>query len=182
MQKFILTINEPDEQVIADEQVVCHVLATTLPLPILEQYIQKLRQTDSLILLSGAKASELCKKYNCDGVVIEVNNDSPYKKQILPLREQLGSRKVIGVVIPLSRHATMIVGETEPEFVVFRIDSAEELPKAQNLIEWYNELFLIQSAVVGTDDISVLSALETDFVIISPKNYKILVAKKESLD
>ena len=46
----------------------------------------------------------------------------------------------------------------------------------------YNELFLIQSAVVGSIDVSVLRALETDFVMISPKNYKILVAKKESLD
>jgi len=182
MQKFILSINEPDEQVIADEQVVCHELSTSLPLPILEQYIQKLHQTDSLILLRGANAVALCKKYNCDGVVVEVNNDSPYKKQLLPLREQLGNKKIIGVIIPLSRHAAMIVGESEPEFIAFRIDSVEELPNAQNLIQWYNELFLIQSAVIGTSDISVLSSLETDFVMISPKNYKILVAKKESLD
>lgn len=182
MQKFILTINEPNETIIADEQVVCYVLSTTLSLPIIEQYIQKIRQTGALVLLCGEKSLELCRKYNCDGVIVEVNDKTPYKKQILPLREQLGSKKVIGVVVPLSRHATMIVGETEPEFIAFRVDSSDDLSKAQNLIEWYNELFLIQSAVVGAVNISHLNTLETDFVMISPKNYKILVAKKESLD
>ena len=123
-----------------------------------------------------------CQKYKCDGVVIEINDESSYKKQILPIRDKLGSKKIIGVIIPLLRHAAMIVGETEPEFVSFRVDSISDIERAEKLIEWYNELFLIQSAVVGQVASSSLADLGTDFVMISPKNYKILVAKKERLD
>jgi len=182
MQKFIININTPDEQVIADEQVVCHVISTSLPLHSLEDFIMQIRQTQSLILLCGENALELCQSYKCDGVVVNINNDLPYKKQILPLREKLGNKKIIGVVIPLSRHASMIVGETEPEFIAFNVDSDDEIEKARQLIEWYNELFLIQSAAAGCVSASLLSGLGTDFVMISPKKYKILVAKKESLD
>ncbi len=182
MPKFIININMPDDQIIADEQVVCHVLSTSLALPILEDFVMQIRQTQSLILLRGEKALELCQRYKCDGVVIDINNDLPYKKQILSLREKLGNKKIIGAVIPLLRHAAMIVGEAEPEFIVFNIDSADEFEKAKALIEWYNELFLIQSVVAGNADATLLSGLGTDFMMISPKNYKILVAKKESLD
>ena len=144
--------------------------------------MQSLRQTESLILLRGANAVDLCKKYHCDGIIADINNDLPYKKQLLPLRDSLGHKKIIGAVIPLLRHAAMIVGETEPDFIIFNIDSDDEVDKAKKLIDWYNELFLIQSAITGQVDSALLTRLGTDFVMISPRNYKILVAKNKSLD
>ena len=182
MQKFIITINNSQEQIIANEQAVCHVLSTSIPIAKLEILIEQLQSINNLVLLRGSQADELCQKYHCDGVVVDINDTIPYKKQILPLRDKLGHKKIIGVVIPLSRHVAMIVGETEPEFIAFNVDSADDIEKAQNLIEWYNELFLIQSAVAGQADSTLLSDLATDFVMISPQDYKILVAKKESLD
>ncbi len=182
MQKFIVTITDPGEPIVNDENAVCHVLNSELPAARLKELIAELRRTESLILVSGPGAVSLCREQNLDGVVAEINVDAPYKKQILPLREALGHKKALGVVIPLSRHAAMIVGETEPEFVAFRVDSAEEAEKAGELLAWYNELFLIQAAVCGKADSSVLTGLDADFVMISPRNFKILVAKKESLD
>lgn len=182
MQKFIITITDPGEPIVKDENAVCHILDSELPPARLKELIAALRQTESLILASGVDALALCRKQNLDGIVVEVNADAPYKKQLRPLRDALGPKKVLGVVIPLSRHAAMIVGETEPEFMAFRIDSAEETAKAQELVSWYNELFLIQSAVCGNADFSVLKSLGADFVMIPPRKFKILVAKKESLD
>ena len=182
MQKFIITINEPNQPIVADEQIACYVLSTCLPQTELTKYISNIRNVDKLILLQGSDSPDLCQKYRCDGVLLEIDDKSPYKKQILPVRDKLGNKKIIGAIIPLLRHAAMIIGETEPEFVTFKLDSIDEMDKAKKIVEWYNELFLIQSAVVGQVDSRLLMSLETDFVLISPKNYKILVAKNESLD
>ena len=102
MQKFIVTITDPGEPIVNDENAVCHVLNSELPAARLKELIAELRRIESLILVSGPGAVSLCREQNLDGVVAEINVDAPYKKQILPLREALGHKKALGVAIPLS--------------------------------------------------------------------------------
>ena len=87
------------------------------------------------------------------------------------LRRQLG-RRFLGVICRSRRHEAMIVSENEPDFVVFRIWS-EGAEKTKALADWYAEFFLLQTTVP-----SIFSAWPADMVILSPEDYKILVAKK----
>jgi len=75
------------------------------------------------------------------------------------------------------RHEAMIVSENEPDFVVFRIWS-EGAEKTKALADWYAEFFLLQTAVEPMDGSVDFSAWPADMVILSPEDYKILVAKK----
>ena len=176
MQKFIINITEADEEIINDERAVCHVLSSELEHSRLQQLVNELKKTESLVLFSGTKATEACREFQGDGVFVSVSADKPYKKQILPVRDAIGAKKVLGVEIPLQRHAAMVVGETEPDFMSFRIDSNEDIAKAKELLEWYNDLFLIQICLGGAADCAKLSRLPADFMMISPRDFKILVA------
>lgn len=182
MQKFIINIHEPDENIITDARAVCHVLSSELEPIRLQHLVNELKATESLVLFSGVKAAEACREFQGDGVFVSVSSDKPYKKQILPVRDAVGAKKVLGVEIPLQRHAAMVVGETEPDFMSFRVDSNEDIAKAKELLAWYNDLFLIQICVGGTANCAELISLPADFVMISPRDFKILVAQKESLD
>ena len=71
----------------------------------------------------------------------------------------------------------MIVSENEPDFVVFRIWN-EGAEKTKALADWYAAFFLLQTAVEPMDGSVNFSAWPADMVILSPEDYKILVAKK----
>ena len=92
------------------------------------------------------------------------------------LRRQLG-RRFLGVICRSRRHEAMIVSENEPDFVVFRIWN-EGTEKTKALADWYAEFFLLQTAVEPMDGSVNFSAWPADMVILSPEDYKILVAKK----
>lgn len=54
--------------------------------------------------------------------------------------------------------------------------------KIRELVQWYSELFLIQSAVFCREEGVDFRSLAADIVILNDRFYKILVAKKKSLD
>ena len=76
----------------------------------------------------------------------------------------------MGVVINPTRHEAMLASETEPEFVAFRY-TQENATKAAEVIRWYNELFLIQSAVDLSSGLVDVKGLDVDFVIINSSDY-----------
>ena len=71
----------------------------------------------------------------------------------------------------------MLASECEPDFVAFRAwhDGKQ---KIRDLTDWYNEFFLIQSALVPQDDNLDFSGFKTDFVILDDTKYKIFVANQ----
>ncbi len=172
MPQFILKISRPEEEVVAAQDVCCYLLSTSLG----EEYIRRFDCRGKLLLLEGEKAAELCRALKADGVVLAADLKKPLKAPLLKIREQLGKKAVIGVVIPPRRHEAMLVSETEPEFIAFREEG--DLSAAKEVVDWYNELFLIQSAWYPTEENPTQPFPETDFVILNPANYKILVAKK----
>lgn len=177
MPKFIIKISNPGTQISPSDDICCFVLPVSLG----EAAIAAFNSGDKMVLLEGNGAPELCKKLNLDGVLLEVSPEKPVKKQVLPARDIIGKKKVLGAVIIPSRHQAMLVSETEPEFVAFRFDETQR-DSALDVIQWYNELFLIQSAVDFSTQLQEFAAFDTDFVIISAQDYKILVAKNKSLD
>ena len=56
------------------------------------------------------------------------------------------------------------------------------MEKIRELVQWYSELFLIQSAVFCREEGVDFRSLAADIVILNDRFYKILVAKKQSLD
>lgn len=177
MPKFIIKINTPQEQIADNSDICCFVLNTSLG----EEFITSFDSGEKQVLLSGENSAELCKKLDLDGVYLDINPEIPTKQQVLPVRDILGKRRVIGTLINPSRHAAMLVSEFEPEFVAFRHSGFKE-DSATDIIQWYNELFLIQSAVDYGDNYGGFADVAADFVIISAQDYKILVAKNKSLD
>ena len=77
----------------------------------------------------------------------------------------------MGTVIVPRRHEAMLVSETEPEFVAFKFPQESAAPAAE-VVKWYNDLFLIQSAVDLTDGLQDIAAFDPDFVIINSRDYK----------
>ena len=69
----------------------------------------------------------------------------------------------------------MLVGECEPDFVVFRA-WADGQEKVKELTSWFYQMFLLQSALLPVEDVDFAS-FETDFVILDDTKYKIFVAK-----
>lgn len=177
MPKFIIKVSTSATQIPSSDDICCFVL----PVSWSEADLSAFASADKMVLLEGDGAPALCKKLNFDGVLLNVSPDQPVKKQVLPVREAIGKKKVLGTVIVPSRHQAMLVSETEPEFVAFRFDEAQR-DSALDVIRWYNELFLIQSAVDFSTQLQEFAAFDTDFVIISAQDYNILVAKNKSLD
>jgi len=52
----------------------------------------------------------------------------------------------------------------------------------RELVAWYNELFLIQSAVLCREENVGFQSFDCDIVILSDREYTIFVAKKQRLD
>lgn len=179
MPKFIIKITASTEEFIKNPDISCYLLDSAIENNQFSDLVTQIRTEEKPILVFGKDATKICREQNLDGVLIEVDDQAPYKKQVFAAREVIGDHRILGIQCPLTRHAAMIVSEADPEFIAFQVT---DLPTAADLISWYNELFLIQSAVSGEIDSQQLCSLNTDFMILKPADFKILVAKKESLD
>ena len=179
MQSFIIKLENQDNELINDENICCYLIDSSYKKEAISPLADKVHKQDKLILVGGKDADKICRDDNLDGVVIEIVEDIPHKKKISELRSKIGKDRFIGIICPLQRHAAMLVSETEPEFVAFRVDDRD---KAAEIISWYNELFLIQSAVLLREENIPFSDFKCDIVIISDKEYNIFVAKKQRLD
>lgn len=179
MQSFIIKLENQNEDLINDDNICCYLIDSSYKREKINGLAERIHAGDRLLLVGGKDADDICREYGLDGVVVEVSEDLPHKKQLLELRGKIGNGRFVGVICPLQRHAAMIISETEPDFVAFRINNLE---RAREIISWYNELFLIQSAVISGSADCDLRGFDTDFLILTPEEFKILVAKKERLD
>ena len=166
MPQIILKINTVNDKIYDSENVCCYLADASLP----ENSLQKLKNSGKLLLLFGDKAAEKLKPLDADGIVVWTDSKKPIKAQIRPLREKIGAKKALGVVIAATRHEAMLASEVEPEFVAFRLDQENKGLEA-DVIKWYNELFLIQSAIDLSSGLQDIKGLDVDFVIINSSDY-----------
>lgn len=166
MPQIILKINTSNDKIYDSENICCYLADASLP----ENSLQKLKNSGKLLLLFGDKAAEKLKPLDADGIVVWTDSKKPIKAQIRPLREKIGAKKALGVVIAATRHEAMLASEVEPEFVAFRLEQENKGPAA-DVIKWYNELFLIQSAIDLSSGLQDIKGLDVDFVIINSSDY-----------
>lgn len=167
MPKIILKINHISDTVFDDENICCYLIDTAVG----QEFISKFDPHGRLFLLCGDQAAACCMSPQIDGMVAELDLTQPIKIQVNKIRAAIGTKKVLGTVICPRRHEAMLVSETEPDFVAFKF-TPEESTKAHEVISWYNELFLIQSALDMETVLSDAASYDTDFIIINSRDYK----------
>lgn len=176
MPKFILKINADDAVLINNEDICCY-LADEKSNP---EIVNAAQASDKLLLAVGENAAADCTERNLDGALIIHEVDDKFAKFIKPLQKQL-SKKFFAVSCAPTRHQAMIASEIEPDFVAFKI-ALDKQAEAKEVLRWYAELFLVQSALFYDPQLDEEVLNLTDFIILNAADYKILVDKIKRLD
>ena len=163
MPNIILRITKQSDKIFKNEDICCYCLSDSFPKALFDEAVA----TGKMVLVEGNKALEKCKEYNLDGVVKEVDVSKPLKAQVKALREAL-KKKTLGIIIPARRHEAMLAGETEPEFIAFYSNNED---KDDELISWYNDLFLIPLAWVCSDKQDKEKNRDVDFMMVSAEDF-----------
>lgn len=174
MQNLIIKITQENTDLIADSKLQCFILPDSLPQSFIADFCAKAQAAKKLVLLSGEKAADLYLQKLGDGLIIDTSKDENPTKHIKEIKAKC-KKALLGVICRNRRHEAMLVSECEPDFIIFRFWKDGFAANAE-LLKWYGEFFLIQSAVMPEDDADV-SNLPADFVILSDTSYKIFVAK-----
>ncbi len=178
MNKFIVKVNQENFDSLSFPNIECFALDSSLSKSFIKSFKEKAK--DHIVLAYGEEASLLCKELELDGIIADLSKEEKISAKIKEIQKQIGD-KILGAVSRSRRHEAMIVSESEPDFVIFKAykDGAE---KVQELTSWYNEFFLIQSAISLEEDNINFSDFIADIVIISDVEYKKSVAKIDKLD
>jgi len=165
MQKFIVQIEEENFVSPEDKNLECFLLSSDLSAPFKADFALKAQKNGKIVL--GFSADD-CLSYGLDGVLIDLSSAQNIKKDYQAATKNL-KNKIVGAICRNRRHEAMLVSECEPDFVAFRAwaDGAE---KVKDLTAWYEEMFLIQSALLPVDEVDYC-AFKTDFVILSDRKY-----------
>ena len=167
MPNIILKINNITDTIHKSDNIVSYLIDASLG----ENFIKNFTNDGKMVLLCGKDAASTCKELNVDGIVSELDINLPIKAQVTMIREIIGGQKVFGAIIPARKHEAMLVSETDPDFVCFKF-TGEINPRANDIIQWYNDLFLIQLAIDMTEVKHDLCGEDTDFIIINSENYE----------
>ena len=180
MPKIIVKITGQNFDIVQDSKAECLILPTNFSDDFISEYLRKAAASNKIVLLTGTDSVLKCHRFEADGVLLDLSSSDKIKSEIMAAKDILKD-KYIGVISRNRRHEAMIVSEQEPDFVVFRAWQ-DGIEKVKELVNWYSELFLIQSAVECEDEDIKFNEFEADIAIINDKEYKILVAKNEILD
>jgi len=181
MQKFIIRVTTEDMSVIDAAGAECFLLDSSADREFNRRFAEQAKQEGKLVLSAGEKAPELCKELGLDGVVADLSRIDKPKAEFQFLRRFLGNDAVIGAVTRNRRHEAMVISEFEPDFLIFQAWN-DGIEQVRELVAWYNELFLIQSAVICREENVDFRSFDCDIVILSDREYTIFVAKKQRLD
>ena len=80
------------------------------------------------------------------------------------LKKDLPKNSIIGLFSRSRRHEAMLISELEPDFIIFKVWS-DGLDKTIELLNWYNDFFIIQSCAWLEDENIDLSLINADFYI-----------------
>ncbi len=171
MQKFIVNITNKDKTLIQDANLECFIIDSSLPETEIKELVNEIKDHHKLFLMMGENVYDACKKYDADGVLVDLSKSEHCAKDVNFARKQIGDR-ALGVISRNRRHESMLISECEPDFVAFKVWN-QGLEQTAELVSWYNEMFLIQSAVVLQESITDNKRFDCDIVIGSAEDYKI---------
>lgn len=164
MPQIILKIDDKNDKVFEDEKIACYIINSEIE----KNKIIEAVNTNKMVLAYGKDADICCMKYNLDGIVATFDKAKPIKAQLKPLREKLKG-KTLGIITPPCRHEIMLCGEVEPDFMVISVDNVE---KNKEIVDWYNELFLLPLALDFGNNFANAKTFNADFVIINAQNFE----------
>ena len=163
MQNIIIRITQENNNLLKEKNIGCFILPDTLSPDFAARFVAEAKQNGQLTLAEGNNALAFHKEFNTDGLILNTVKESNPRKFIENIRAQ-AKNAVIGAISRNRRHEAMLVSEAEPDFIIFQIWK-DGLEKNLELIDWYNEFFLIQNAAWLQDDVE-LSNLKSDFLIL----------------
>ena len=175
MPKFIVNITDITQNPMDYQGVGCFVVDSSFPAASLQHFAAQ--AADSLILIKGAQSVEQCLQLGLDGVLLDLSTDDSALKSLQSAQKSLGKNKICGVISRSRRHEAMLLSECEPDFLCFKVWSAGE-KGLKELTAWYNELFLIQSAIFVCDEKADFNNYAVDNIILDDKIYKNFCCQK----
>lgn len=173
MPKFIIKIGPTDTQFIENEDICCYIADSQSS----KNIVSQAKSSDKLVLGEGEVYSF---EADLDGLIIREEVNDKFPKYIKSVQKRIKG-KFTGICCRPTRHEAMLASEAEPDFVIFEINP-EEQKAAIEVLQWYSELFLIQSAVTYFEKIDKKLLDLADFIILNATEYKILVDKIKRLD
>ena len=173
MHKFIVSLTSEDFALIEDSKLECFIVDSAEKQAL--NLIETIKKKGKLILISGENACELCNKYEADGVLVDLSKSEHCAKEVNFTRKQIGD-KVLGVISRNRRHESMLISECEPDFVAFKAWK-QGVEQVKELVSWYNEMFLIQSAVILQEQIDNMKDFDCDIIIGNNQDYNIFKNK-----
>ena len=168
MHKFIVSLTSEDFALIDDAKLECFIVEGTQTQA--SKLVETIKKNGKIVLIAGENACEVCNKYQADGVLIDLSKSEHCVKDVDFARKQIGD-KVLGIISRNRRHESMLISECEPDFVVFKAWN-QGLEQVKELVSWYNEMFLIQSAVILQEPIEKINDFDCDIIIGSTMDYK----------
>ena len=166
MQNLIINITQENFSLLENPELKCFILPQNLKTDFVRAFIQNAHQKGCLCLLSGDDAAEKYAEFAADGVVLDLSKEEKPQKIIKEFKKK-NPKALLGVISRNRRHEAMLISECEPDFIAFKV-WADGFNKSKELLEWYADLFLIQSAVMPMDDCDI-SAIPADFAIKNDK-------------
>ena len=163
MQKIIY-VKELNQKAFPELSEDCYILNSAIDEGLCQQFIKQASAKDKIVLFCGENAVKVCKNLNADGVVVDLGVDD-LKEKMSALRKELGKNKYVGLFTRNRKHESMLVSETEPDFIVFKVWK-DGFDNVKELTDWYQDFFLIQSAAWIMEDGIPIDKLKTDFVIL----------------
>ncbi|MBQ8481449.1 MAG: hypothetical protein IJ532_02825 [Alphaproteobacteria bacterium] len=168
MQNFIIRITQENTNLLNDDKIGCFILPDTVSADFAENFIDAARQKEKLVLVHGDNALQFYKQFNPDGIILNAVKEKNPRKFIEDIKAK-AKKAVIGAISRNRRHEAMLVSEAEPDFIVFQIWK-DGLQNNLELIDWYNEFFLIQNAAWPQENVDMMN-LKSDFIILDDTEY-----------
>ena len=168
MQKLIINITQENFKPLEDNDLGCFILTRELSESFKQRFITQAHKIGKLCLFSGQEPIEEYLKFGADGVILDLSKEEK-PQRIIKEFKQKNPKAVLGVISRNRRHEAMLISECEPEFVIFKI-WADGIDKTKELLDWFNEFFLIQSAILPVDASLEIEKLAVDFIIKNDKD------------
>ena len=166
MQKFIVIITKENLNLLENPKLECFILSENLSSHFKNTFASKAKNLGKLVL--GLSTSD-CLAYHLDGIIIDLSHSEHIAADYKAATKDIKG-KFIGAITRNRRHESMLVSECEPDFIIFKAWQ-DGVNKTKELTDWYDEMFLIQSALLLMEDIDFRN-FKTDFVILEDVHLK----------
>ncbi len=142
----------------------CYILDTSLDENYITDFVNKANKENKITLFYGENAENLAKHFGASGIIIDQTMTLSPIKDLTSLRKSLGKNSIIGIITRNRRHEAMLNSELEPDFIIFNIWN-DGIEKTTELLNWYNDFFIIQSAIFLKEENIDTSNITADFII-----------------